>query len=325
MLDVLDWFPGVPIFFMISGLLVTHSFVRLPTVLQFFQHRALRIYPGLWACLIVSFLLAAAQGDLESRSLFLKTVVWAGLQGTFFQFVNFYVNPGVTNGALWSIATELQFYLALPVMAAVGARYVRNRWHASLIIVGLSVFSAIVHEWTLVRQNELLPSLFPTLYASLLSNGFLFAFGVLAYLWKDKLYKLCRERLLYFLALYVGCRVILSMFGLSSTQVHTGLLCLVVYPMLGLVVYSFAFSWQNLSGQLLKGHDYSFGIYIYHMPVIYAALHWGIDGLQGLGLVSITVGLLAVASWRLVERPALGLKQRLGVSTAASLGTERGR
>lgn len=322
--DALDWFPGVPIFFMISGLLVTQSFVRLPSVVQFFLHRALRIYPGLWVCLVVSLLFAAVQGDLETRSLFLKTVVWASLQGSFFQFVNFYVNPGVTNGVLWSIATELQFYLALPVMAAVGARYVRSRQSASMLIVILSVCSAALHEWTLANQVELLPRLFPTLYASFLANGFLFAFGVLAYLWSDKLYELFRGRLLLVLGLYAGFRAILYIFGLTSTQIHSSMWCLVVYPLLGLVVWSFAFSLPHLSQRLLKGRDYSYGIYIYHMPVLYVSLHWGVDGLQGLGLAIVTVALMAAASWRWIEQPALQFKHRLATTEIKSFQAERG-
>jgi len=197
---------------------------------------------------MVSFLFVAVQGDLDARSLFLKTVIWSSSQGSVFQFVNFYVNLGVATGVLWSIATELQFYFVLFVMAAVGTRYVLSRLHASMIIVALlSVLSAVLHEWTLAHQYELLPYLFSTLYASLLINGFLFAFGVLAYLRQAKLYGLCRERLLYLLVFYDGFRVILSISGLSSTLVHTALLCLTVYPLLGLVVYLFSISWQHLS------------------------------------------------------------------------------
>jgi len=45
--------------------------------------------------------------------------------------------------------------------------------------------------------------------------------------------------------------------------------------------------------------------FIYHMPVIYVSLHWEIDGLQRLGLVTLTVVLLIIASWCWVERQAL--------------------
>jgi peptidoglycan/LPS O-acetylase OafA/YrhL len=288
--------------------------MRIPTLKQYFGHRALRIFPALWVCLVVSFLFAAWQGDLETRSLFLKTVVWAGLQGSFFQFVNFYVNPGVTNGVLWSIATELQFYVALPIMALLGSRFVHGRVQTSVAIVALAVVSAAIQQWTLDHQTELLPRLFPTLYASLLANGYLFAFGVLAYQWQDKMLPLCRNRLLQFLTLYVVIRGILSISGISPTQVHASTWGLVVYAALGLLVYSFAFSFQHLSNRLLKSNDLSYGIYIYHMPVIYASLHMEIAGFPGLALVACGVALLATASWFLVERPALRFKGNLRLS-----------
>src|SRR6478752_5590011 len=50
-LRVLSAFPGVPIFFMISGFLVTASFERRPNLQDYFVSRFLRIYPALWACL----------------------------------------------------------------------------------------------------------------------------------------------------------------------------------------------------------------------------------------------------------------------------------
>lgn len=45
-------------FFVISGMLVTRSAVRLP-VGRFLWHRALRLLPGLWCCLLVTALVAA--------------------------------------------------------------------------------------------------------------------------------------------------------------------------------------------------------------------------------------------------------------------------
>ena len=307
--EVLNWFPGVPIFFMISGILVTHSFVRLASLKQYFSNRVFRIFPGLWVCLVVSFLFAAWQGDLETRSLFLKTTIWVGLQGSFFQFVNFWINPGVTNGALWSISTELQFYIALPFVAIYGRRFLRGRVDISVALVLFSVTSAMLHQWTLGNQEELLPKLFPTLYASLLANGYLFALGVLAYLWQDKLLPMCRGKFVVFLAIYVILRLILATRGLSPSMIHGSLWGLVIYPLLGLVIYSFAHSFQGLSRRVLKGNDFSYGIYIYHMPVIYMSLHMQWEGTRGLVVTIGMVAFFAALSWFFIERSALKLRR----------------
>jgi len=324
--EVMDWFPGVPIFFMISGMLIVNSFIRLPTLVQFFQHRALRIFPGLWVCLAISLLLAGWQGDLPSgKSLFLQTAVWAAMQGTFFQFVNFWINPGVTNGVLWSIATELQFYIALPIVVAFGSRFLQGRVRISAMLIASALISAALHQWIASHQEQLLPRLYPTLYASLLANGYLFAIGALAYLWHDKLLPLCRNRFLFFVSVYLALRTLFAVTGTGADAVHTSMWGLLLYPLLGLVIYSLAFSFEGLSHRTLRGNDLSYGIYIYHMPVMYASLHIGWTGMQGLAVVTAGVALLAIGSWYFIERPALGLKQetRFSASEACALGTPR--
>lgn len=47
---------GVYIFFTISGFLVSQSWDRDPHLLRFFIRRALRIFPGLFVCLLLSIL-----------------------------------------------------------------------------------------------------------------------------------------------------------------------------------------------------------------------------------------------------------------------------
>lgn len=316
--EVLDWFPGVPIFFMISGILVTHSFVRLASLKWYFSNRVLRIFPGLWVCLIVSFLLAAWQGDLETRLLFLKTAIWVGLQGSFFQFVNFWVNPGVTNGVLWSISTELQFYIALPFVAMYGRRFLRSRADISVALVVFSIASAIFHQWVLSNQEALLPKLFPTFYASILANGYLFALGALIYLWQDKLLPICRDRFVVFFAVYVIFRLSLVFSGISPATIHTTLWGLAVYPFLGLVVYSFSYSFSGLSQRILNGNDFSYGVYIYHMPLIYMTLYMKLEGVWGFVVTAGTVALFAALSWFLIERSFLKLKRDIGFSDSPS-------
>lgn len=321
--EMMDWFPGVPIFFMISGMLITNSFLRLPTLFQYFRNRALRIFPGLWVCLAISLLLAGWQGDLTSRSLFLQTAVWAAMQGSFFQFVNFWVNPGVTNGVLWSIATELQFYIALPLVVAYGKRFLHGRVRISMALLAFAAASAAMHQWTVNHQAEMPIRLFPILYASILANGYLFALGVLGYLWQDKLFPLCKGRFLPFMALYLVLRYALYASGVNANQVHASMWGLLAYPLLGLAIYSLAHSFQGLSHRVLKGNDFSYGIYIYHMPVMYASLHMGWKGMHGLAVVTAGVALLATASWYFIERPALRLKQetKLPANDSHALGT----
>src|SRR5438552_3586792 len=58
----IDYFPGVPIFFVVSGFLISRSWERAPSVKHYLLNRGLRIYPALWICLGVSVLIFLSAG-----------------------------------------------------------------------------------------------------------------------------------------------------------------------------------------------------------------------------------------------------------------------
>src|ERR1700761_5429148 len=47
-------FPGVPMFFVMSGFLISASYERNSDLKNYFTNRCLRILPGLWTCLFLS-------------------------------------------------------------------------------------------------------------------------------------------------------------------------------------------------------------------------------------------------------------------------------
>jgi peptidoglycan/LPS O-acetylase OafA/YrhL len=79
---------------------------------------------------------------------------------------------------------------------------------------------------------------------------------------------------------------------------------------LGCLAISFAYTLPSLS-KFLRGIDLSFGVYLYHMPLI-STLHFaGLREAAWLWLVVLIGSVLAAAgSWFLVERPALRLKKK---------------
>jgi peptidoglycan/LPS O-acetylase OafA/YrhL len=318
LLEIADWFPGVPIFFMISGCLVTASFSRSPSVREFLRNRALRIFPGLWLCLLISYALVMFRGGLADSGLPARTLAWFAANATVFQFAGAF-GTGVANGALWSISTEIQFYLLIPIAAWVFARRVPPKWVISATIALLAVSLAVVHQEILAIDPAGHPWAYPALYASLFANGHLFLLGVLAYLWRGWLIPVVRGRLLWFLLLYLAIRSLLTVAGMPASAVHATTMAIVVYPFLALVVFAAAFSIDGLARRVLNGNDLSYGIYIYHMPVIYALMHVGLTGYSGFSVAWIIVGALAAMSWFLVESPMLRLKH---YSTGALPATE---
>jgi peptidoglycan/LPS O-acetylase OafA/YrhL len=84
----------------------------------------------------------------------------------------------------------------------------------------------------------------------------------------------------------------------------------VVAVLLVLTVFSFAYSTPALSKKVLRGNDMSYGIYIYHMPVVNLLLYNGLYRKTEYGFVAlIACILLAAISWLMIEKPALRLKR----------------
>ncbi len=127
--NALEYFPGVPIFFVISGFLISASLDRNPDLRSYAINRFLRIYPALLASTLVTLLLMVffgariwqAIGSSGDSATFVVSK-WLAAQFTVAQFYNPFPlksNYGVghLNGSLWTIPVELQFYLVLPILA----------------------------------------------------------------------------------------------------------------------------------------------------------------------------------------------------------------
>ena len=120
-LQFLHLFPGVPVFFFISGFLISKSYESNHKLSEYSQNRVLRLYPGLIACVSLSFILIYISGYMATVDA--GMLDWGILYLAKTTFVQFY-NPdfmrsygdGVLNGSLWTITVELQFYFLVPIV-----------------------------------------------------------------------------------------------------------------------------------------------------------------------------------------------------------------
>jgi peptidoglycan/LPS O-acetylase OafA/YrhL len=89
--------------------------------------------------------------------------------------------------------------------------------------------------------------------------------------------------------------------------------------LLGATVLSAGFTNPKLASRVLHRNDISYGMYIYHMPIfnfllmVTAGVGWGVAGIGTAATLAV-----AILSWRLIERPALGLKRRTLLSRDSS-------
>ena len=82
------------------------------------------------------------------------------------------------------------------------------------------------------------------------------------------------------------------------------------FILLGWLVFKAAFTLPTLSESILHKNDISYGIYIYHMPIVNFMIYKQMThSYLYLILALVLTTTIAMLSWRLVEKPALKLKK----------------
>lgn len=299
---VISLFPGVPIFFFVSGFLIFRSAKRTSTLTKFFRNRFLRIYPGLWGCLVFSILIALIVGNLSYS--FRDMVVWIFAQATIVQFYNpdFLRNfgVGVLNGSLWTIPVELQFYIVVPFLYYACKRVGWRFWPALIVLTLLTHvgFQMIYSDRTMVSK---------LLQVTVIPWLIFFAYGMIATEYWDKIDRYFRGKVAYWALGFFATTALLLALKVPCTGNQINVLS--AFALCGLTL-SLAHTWTGISFSLLKGNDISYGVYLFHMPLVNAAIEYGYKNSWAAMIVVIlaTCG-IATLSWRLIEKPCLRRKQ----------------
>ena len=313
--NIIAYFPGVPIFFTISGFLVYWSFERNRNqIRKYFKNRALRIFPALWACVLVSVVLIFIFNPLDA-SAFFKKDLWLYLfcQSTMFQTYFTGLSPvfgnGIPNGSLWTITIELQFYFVIPVIYYLCSRNADRRTeNTRLLLLFAVVFAVTTYARTLVlssMEGQIM-------YSWVIPYLFNFLVGIMLFKNFDKIEKYVHNKFWYWLAAYVVyCITAGEMAGLYLPAYWPDFYGLVATFLLAMVVISAAYTRPRLSHDLLRGNDISYGVYIYHLLVINSLLLLDIplNGWIFIPVLTLTV-LLAWLSWVFIEKKALQYKWR---------------
>ena len=290
---------GVQGFFILSGILVTQSLISRGSLFDYARARAMRIFPALIVCVLLTALVlgpvlsligashyfnmpGVAQYVAKTLSLSTGSAQLPGL---------FLLNPasGVVNQSLWTLKYEVACYLLLGGLAAI-VWQAPSRRIAAGVAIGLWLAIILAARPSLVHEGG---------FFSVLSYFTLFfGTGVVAFLARQWL-RLTWQPFI----------VLAGVFWLSSgsavAEISSALF--IGYAILWLSTLSFG----GLR-TFANSHDYSYGTYIFGYPVTQALLAvW--PSVNLLSLLAMTIGvtaMLAFLSWELIERPALRLVQR---------------
>ncbi len=284
---------AVDAFFVVSGYLVTASLDKQPQTLPFYIRRFFRVYPLYIVVVIAQALamLALLPGGLSEH--FSSAVRYLAVNAVFANFLQYDIggllqplhNPGI-NPSLWTLKIEVGFYLILPLLWWAWRRF------GVVILVAAYAASAALALYAAHHGMESFAKQLPCQLRY-------FIIGIACYLYGSKL----RLAPLPLWALTIG------LFALCSFR-HELPLYRLYYPIAtGLLVYLVAVRLPALPLRF----DISYGVYLFHAPLLQFALllGWFADSpLFLVCLLSIVIIAAFVAEW-LIEKPGIALGKKL--------------
>jgi len=295
----------LPMFFALSGFLVTGSALRLP-LSKFATSRVLRIVPALIVDTLVTILIIGPIFTTVSLSAYFGSSVTHAYLLNMVGEIHFLLPglfennpyPRTVNGSLWTLPAELACYVFMGTLIASG--WVKN-WRAVAAVYVLDLcLMAIARQ---LYGHYHIPGLgyFVAPGAKLVP---MFLIGSLFFLLKDKI--------VYSWRLFALCVVLGLAPGLflSSTWWESAIWIAATAPLWAYIV-TFLGLTKIPAIPLFNRGDYSYGIYLYGFPIqqVIVLLSGTKSPVMLFALTFIPVTLLAIFSWHVVEKPTLRLRK----------------
>lgn len=291
-------------FFVISGFLIAQSYERSKSVQSYFVKRAQRLLP---AYLLVIFGCAfglVCLSSLPPSEYFESPDLWKYLCANlcFLNFIHPSL-PGVfdhplicdtaVNGSLWTLKIEVGFYLIIPLLM-IWIKKSKRPW----LVLCFVYVAAILYRNGLSSMGDYTQNKIPSFLSHQLP-GFMsyFAVGIVTYIYKK-------------IFLHYKGRLILPALFIFLLEWHFELE--VFTPLAwGIIILWCAYS-LPIFNNFAKYGDISYGIYIYHGPILKILLTLGLFTQIGIWSAAtvyvVCVVLIGLVSWHLLENQFLKRK-----------------
>lgn len=330
-------YSGVELFFIISGYVVTLSLMHSGyRPISFMVRRMARLWPPMLAFLAFSFVVNQAIAHfappfaVQLLALPTEDFVRQAVQILIGTFINDTAHPGYTNGAMWSLSVEFQFYAAMAILCALGL-ICRLRGDALAKLIGIAAVVTCGATFLGRLQSQIgVPPIFGP-YLSTFNFDFMAAGVLLAFL-PDRV-RLHASRFGWRTSciLLVIPLVILSLCNSSlvtpkyNSQVGIGFLaCILFFTALITIAATDSLHWHHrIKSVLLAIGERSYTIYLIHFPCM--ALAWLMiytvnpiwaarPLIYGVLQATVTILLLTPLTWamyRWIEKPSQHLGARI--------------
>jgi len=294
---------GVVMFFAMSGFLIAKSWTDEPDPGRYAFKRALRLLPALVVAVTITTLvlgplfttlsLGDYLTDAETWFYLVRASLLVTIAGQLPGVYTDNVYPDAVNGSLWTLPVEACCYVMVAVLGVLGLLR-----RSGLLLAGAAV--------VLLATTPLSPLTAAIGDTAAGGNVTIVLVLVATFLLGALLYSLRRRLRLSWL-------VLAAMTLLWVLTWDTGWVTVTTVLAFGYGVLVLAFRTPAALRHLTAPGDVSYGVYVYAFPVQQSiAALWGpglTPGVMFVIAMPITY-LLALLSWRIVERPALRLKHR---------------
>lgn len=284
---------GVTMFFAISGYLICASLDNNNDLGTYARNRALRIYPGYIVCTLFTIIIIGSILARETPLIYLQDY----MRNSFYfllpdltvlakieplGIIDGHPVNGCVNCSLWTLPVELGCYVLAFLLFMIPDKRRRNIFWATVVMC-IVLFC------------------FPPRYVKMQATAHIctFLMGMSFYLLREKIFKLW----IFIPALLF----IIFMIYHSFDDVYLPYVICVSYCTLYIALNS------SKASQAMGGYDYSYGMYLYHFPVMQLMgrkFGWELKHFGDYFILSFTLTfILAYFSWKLVEMPALRYKK----------------
>lgn len=290
-----DSYVSVTGFFIISGFLISKSYANTNTLKDYLSKRAKRLLPGYFFSIILFTLILSFLSNLGIKEYFLSPQLYNYYYANLI-FLGFLhpCLPGVfdnnqicaVNGALWTIKVEIGFYLIIPVLI-----HLLNKTNKKHVLLSIIYIASIFYKVSMDHMAQSGGKLYDALSHQLPAFMSYFSCGIALHYYFDQFY--AKRNILLFLAIPVY---------IIEKYLKVEFLTPIA---LSIIIFAIAYGFKFLNN-FGKYGDFSYGIYIFHFPIIQIFVAKGYFRTFDPYLISATIIIIvllgAIFSWKFVEK-----------------------